>query len=359
MFDAAIDSIEKGLQDAFMLVFDSLTTEMDDFNDQLKELGRGVIRTIQESLTQEFLVKPLMEKIGDVFDFGEVDLASKIELALRYGGDDLAGKIQRALGGGVPPTASGYAPSMSGNVPPGGFTSYYQDPAGSIPMANGVGAIEPPKLDIEAQKEAQEANTSALDNLTAETGVQIGALGTVLAGLTGNKEAAEKLALITAGFKAYQMAADLWKKLFGVKEQTSTMLLIAAIEKNTLAQSGSLIGGKTGGVFSGGAKMAGYSSGGVARGSRAGYPVELHGTEAVVPLPNGRSIPVEMSGGAGQQNNVTVNVAVDNQGGATSSTGGISGDQAAKFGNAISEAVKKELLNQKRPGGMLSPYGVA
>jgi hypothetical protein len=40
--------------------------------------------------------------------------------------------------------------------------------------------------------------------------------------------------------------------------------------------------------------LQGYRFGGVAEGPDSGYVVELHGTEAVVPLPNGRSIPVDM-----------------------------------------------------------------
>jgi hypothetical protein len=39
--------------------------------------------------------------------------------------------------------------------------------------------------------------------------------------------------------------------------------------------------------------------GGLARGPNTGYLAELHGTEAVVPLPNGRSLPVELRGGTG------------------------------------------------------------
>lgn len=38
------------------------------------------------------------------------------------------------------------------------------------------------------------------------------------------------------------------------------------------------------------------ATGGAFSGPRGGYPAVLHGTEAVVPLPNGRSIPVQMSG---------------------------------------------------------------
>lgn len=40
----------------------------------------------------------------------------------------------------------------------------------------------------------------------------------------------------------------------------------------------------------------GYQYGGIASGPKSGYTAMLHGTEAVVPLPGGRSIPVEMTG---------------------------------------------------------------
>lgn len=113
---------------------------------------------------------------------------------------------------------------------------------------------------------------------------------------------------------------------------------------------------RDGGILAEGRKVPGYSSGGVARGSKAGYPAILHGTEAVVPLPNNRSIPVELKGAGGQQNNVTVNVSVDGNGNAQQNTQA-SGKQGADLGNAIASAVQKELLNQKRAGGILSPYG--
>lgn len=100
----------------------------------------------------------------------------------------------------------------------------------------------------------------------------------------------------------------------------------------------------------------GYSAGGVARGSTSGYPAVLHGTEAVVPLPNGNSIPVEMKGGGGVTNNsITVNVSSDGQ---TSTQGG-KGMDMDKMGVAVAAAVQKELQNQKRSGGILNPYGVA
>jgi len=109
-------------------------------------------------------------------------------------------------------------------------------------------------------------------------------------------------------------------------------------------------GSREGGILS----SPGYRSfggGGVADGPDSGYAATLHGTEAVVPLPNGRSIPVEMSGGTGG-NNVTVNVSMST--GESSSTG--DGADAYELGRAISTAVSNEISKQQRPGGTLSPY---
>ena len=103
----------------------------------------------------------------------------------------------------------------------------------------------------------------------------------------------------------------------------ATYLNTAAVTANTAAQSASGGGSAVKLLF---AKMGhipnttgGYSRGGVAKGPMSGYPAILHGNEAVVPLPDGRTIPVEldapkMSGGMGQQNNVTVNVSVEGNG---------------------------------------------
>jgi len=43
-----------------------------------------------------------------------------------------------------------------------------------------------------------------------------------------------------------------------------------------------------------GANAPAYAYGGIAQGPRSGYQATLHGTEAIVPLPDGRTIPVEM-----------------------------------------------------------------
>jgi len=72
--------------------------------------------------------------------------------------------------------------------------------------------------------------------------------------------------------------------------------------------------------------------------------------EAVVPLPNGRSIPVDFgkNAGGGVTTNITVNV--DQGGGTTTQT---DGDQANKLGLAIDTAVKRVIMDERRVGGLL------
>jgi hypothetical protein len=108
------------------------------------------------------------------------------------------------------------------------------------------------------------------------------------------------------------------------------------------------LGGRSGGIMSAPGYRS-YSMGGVASGPNSGYPAMLHGTEAVVPLPNGRSIPVEMQGGVGGVNNVTINV---DAGGNASSTG--NAEQGRALGMAIQAAVMETIQREKRPGGVLS-----
>jgi len=112
---------------------------------------------------------------------------------------------------------------------------------------------------------------------------------------------------------------------------------------------GSALGGREGGIMSAPGYRS-FSDGGISDGPTSGYTATLHGTEAVVPLPNGRSIPVEMTGGVGAGGNVTVNVNMST--GESTTTG----EDAYEFGRAISAAVQREITNQQKPGGSLSPY---
>jgi hypothetical protein len=95
-----------------------------------------------------------------------------------------------------------------------------------------------------------------------------------------------------------------------------------------------------------------YANGGVANSPQLALFGEGRTPEAYVPLPDGRSIPVNMKGGSGGMN-VSVNVNVmKNDNGNSSAT---SDTQTGKnLGQIIANAVRIELVNQKRPGGILA-----
>ena len=130
-------------------------------------------------------------------------------------------------------------------------------------------------------------------------------------------------------------------------------MLMAAAQMMISSITSSIGFAASGGVFSDGKKRS-YGPGGIASGPSSGYPVMLHGTEAVVPLPDGKTIPVQMSGGGGETNNIVVNVNMET---GESTTEGKQGRDISETGKLVASAVQAELQRQKRPGGILSPYG--
>lgn len=145
-------------------------------------------------------------------------------------------------------------------------------------------------------------------------------------------------------------AKEAFKSLFTLIVQEMAKIASAKLAASIMALP--VFGLAEGGIIpmAKGGVMKGYSSGGVAT-----EPTYLVGegkhNEAVVPLPDGRSIPVDMKGGTGV-NNISVNVNMTT--GETSSEG--SGDDMYRFGKAVAGAVQTEIQKQQRPGGMLSPF---
>ena len=93
-----------------------------------------------------------------------------------------------------------------------------------------------------------------------------------------------------------------------------------------------------------------YANGGIVTKPTTALIGEGGMNEAVVPLPNGRSIPVDFgkNAGGGVTTNITVNV---DQGGNTSTQ--TDGEQANKLATAIDGAVKRVIMDERRVGGLL------
>ena len=104
------------------------------------------------------------------------------------------------------------------------------------------------------------------------------------------------------------------------------------------------VGDAIGGIVGGAGDFLGsvnpFHSGGIATGPASGYPATLHGTEAVVPLPDGSSIPVTLKGmGGGGGENITVNISVSG------------GGNAREVARAVSQEVQRVFRNRSRGSG--------
>ena len=102
-----------------------------------------------------------------------------------------------------------------------------------------------------------------------------------------------------------------------------------------------------GGIAVGGFKA--FATGGIVTGPTLGLVGEGRYNEAIVPLPDGRSIPVDFQG-SGNGGDVNVVVNVDAKG------SNVAGDNtsARELGRVISAAVQGEIVKQQRPGGLLA-----
>jgi hypothetical protein len=97
-----------------------------------------------------------------------------------------------------------------------------------------------------------------------------------------------------------------------------------------------------------------YSKGGIADSPQLALYGEGRKNEAYVPLPDNRSIPVTMTGGGGD---TYINVSVTDNSTTSSFSGGeTNGDKQKankEFAQIIAQKVREELVQQKRPGGLL------
>jgi tape measure domain-containing protein len=94
-----------------------------------------------------------------------------------------------------------------------------------------------------------------------------------------------------------------------------------------------------------------FANGGIVTGPTLGLVGEGRYNEAVIPLPDGKSVPVQLSGGDGGNqinSNITVNV---NNGQAQSNA---TGSNSSELGRKIEGAVKQVIVGELRPGGLLA-----
>ena len=211
---------------------------------------------------------------------------------------------------------------------------------------------------VVAQSEREIALLQQKAEIAEENTTEIAQLGMAVGNSLASGMQSAFDGLIQGTMTAKEAFSNMAQSMLQAIAKVITELLVAKVLTAALGGTGFGdflgIGNRYGGVMSNGKKAPGYAVGGIASGPQSGYPAVLHGTEAIVPLPNGKSIPVEMQSGGQSVNNVTVNVSSD--GGTQSSA---NNGEASNLGKVIAAAVQKELHNQKRAGGILNKHGAA
>ena len=273
-----------------------------------------------------------------------------------------------------------------GNVGADGSTAV--DPVTGAPAAGGlqeVTALGSHEWNPESQGERpswaggmgggeEESPVSQLNNTLKESNKitlkEVAGLGMAVTALLGNSKAGQALQKIMAAFYLFEMGKTvwekgkaLWEKMMGIKkvavEGANTVALganTAALAFNSAALMAPKPFGKTG-IY----PPLGYATGGIARGPMSGYPAVLHGSEAVVPLPNGKEIPVAFPKGGGlgmQTNTVGVTINMNSEGDADTDVESDEEDME-KLGLQLADLIQQKLIDEKRAGGILSPHGVA
>lgn len=170
---------------------------------------------------------------------------------------------------------------------------------------------------------------------------QFGGVITMMGALTGEEE---KTAKIMARVAQIQLMIAMYERAKMAFEAggmgSGSFDVIKMLSSFFLGPSG-----RQGGIMSKHGRS--YASGGIADGPSSGYGAILHGREAVVPLPNGRSIPVDIGKGKMATNNtsITVNMA--------DGSSNVTSDSGAELAKAIDIAVRSTIEKELRPGGIL------
>jgi tape measure domain-containing protein len=183
--------------------------------------------------------------------------------------------------------------------------------------------------------------------------------------ITGAATAQEALAgfFQSVGNAFADMAAQMIRKMIQmyVLNQFLNILPGGGMFKGNASIQGGGFGSFSGGAFgidSAGAlgqvgqslSITPFANGGVVTGPTMGLVGEGRYNEAVVPLPDGKTIPVDLGNAAGNQivSNITVNVS---NGQAQSNA---NGSNSSELGRKLEGAVKQVIVGELRPGGLLA-----
>jgi hypothetical protein len=328
-----------------------LKAEESSFKDAIMGIAKGTIGSIADVLAKD-LAETVMGGL-----FGKK--MTPQEDGIRKGADYHVARLKEVLPTGGPGTGGGTGTTQSGGLLDG-VSSIVPGPeeGGSTGGDEKQGFFRR----LFGKKQVTETSVIGADGeVTGETGKQVTRIDGIFSGFAGAMQNLfegdapflSKLGGIFSGFGAD--LGGIFKGLFGGGEGGGFL-------SSLFGGIGSFFGfggaAAMGGIFKKGFKSAAYAQGGIATRPTLGLIGEGKHNEAVVPLPEGKAIPVNLGQQGASTNNVSVNVNIASDGGA-STNATADGKMGEDLGRAVAAAVQEELLYQKRSGGILNPYGVA
>lgn len=193
------------------------------------------------------------------------------------------------------------------------------------------------------------AQTTAVSTaMTTMTTATTTAMGSIASEMT--------MALTTLGTNASMSFGEMVASIGTAMMEMVTVVTTAMTEMAAAAGAGSFFA--NGGIMTsaGSLPLKMYANGGVANSPQMAIFGEGATPEAYVPLPDGRSIPVTMSGGSSTtttSNGVIINIVVNKDGTQSTSATGDDGKAWQAVAQKVRAVVMDEMVNQQRPGGLL------
>jgi len=178
--------------------------------------------------------------------------------------------------------------------------------------------------------------------------------------ITGSMTAQQALAgfFQSIGDSFADMAAKMiseWLKVEAIKgiQNILGMLNPAGALGGAAAGAGSAPGLNIAGMmqYANAPSITPFATGGIVTGPTLGLVGEGRYNEAVVPLPDGKSIPVDLSGMGGGAGAISTNIVINVSNGQAQSN---SSGGASDLGRKMEGAVKQVIVSELRPGGLLA-----
>lgn len=350
---AAIETMQANWSNSFV---DNLATMLSGGRANWKDFLRGMAADILNAKIKESFGGVITGMFGSIGNLLKGTLMSNASTA---GASGAAGGLFSSIGSGI----SSMASTVGGWFGGGSGTAATGAAAGSAGAAAGAAGAGGAAAAANTQL-ASAANTATegLQNMS-QTGIMgaITSIGQWIVSLfTGTTASTVKATSDTAAATATMtLSSAMIEAALAATNMSIAMTAAATTSTATAAFA-------NGGIMTSGGSvpLKKYAKGGIATTPQLALYGEGRHPEAYVPLPDGRTIPVTMTGdsqvtqSAGQSNAVMISIEVNNQGGDTTQTSNASGDASQKGQWAAAaekmKAIALEVITeQKRPNGLL------